>query len=97
MNVCRFIAVYETPPKIIIQVYVALLRTQPTDCKELVRIAIDILLPALPQRLGASDYVKAMKWTKKVLVDEGHALPQLLHVWNVITVTVNSIIHTVVF
>ena len=27
MNVCRFIATYETPPKIILQVYVALLRT----------------------------------------------------------------------
>ena len=83
VNVCRFIAVYDTPSKIIIQVYVALLRTLPTDCKELVRIAIDTLLPALPQRLSAPDYVKAMKWTKKVLVEEGHAMPQLLHIWNV--------------
>ena len=84
VNVCRFIAVYETPPKIIIQVYVALLRTLPTDCKELVRIAIDILLPALPQRLTAADYVKAIKWTKKVLADEGYNVQQLIHVWNVI-------------
>jgi len=84
VNVCRFIAVYDTPPKIIIQVYVALLRTYQAEYKELVRMAIDTLIPALPFRLNSSDFMKTMKWTKKIISDEGHTVLQLLHIWNII-------------
>jgi transformation/transcription domain-associated protein len=51
VNVCRFIQVYDTPPKIILQVYVALLRTFQPDARTLVKQALDILTPALPKRL----------------------------------------------
>ena len=64
--------------------YVALLRTYHNEFKDLVTMALDTLMPALPRRLRQEDFVKAMKWTKKVVFEEGHSLPQLIHVWNII-------------
>jgi len=86
VNVCRFIQVYETPPKIILQVYVALLRTFQPDARNLVKRALDILTPALPTRLPAGDhkYPTWIKWTKKIVVEEGHSLPQLIHIWQLV-------------
>ncbi len=49
--VCRFIEAYETPPKIILQVYVALLRAFQPEARSLVRQALDILTPALEKRV----------------------------------------------
>ncbi|ETW06733.1 hypothetical protein H310_02900 [Aphanomyces invadans] len=84
VNVCRFISVYDTPPKIVLQVYVALLRTYEMDSRFLVRKAFDILLPALPTRLPAHEFIKAIKWTKKIAFEEGHVLQQLVHIWYLI-------------
>lgn len=84
VNVCRFISAYDTPPKIILQVYVALLRTYQVEHRDLITMALDTLVPALPKRLRYEDFVKAMKWTKKIVNEEGHSLPQLIHVWNLI-------------
>lgn len=81
VNVCRFISVYDTPPKIVLQVYVALLRTYDMDSRFLVRKAFDILLPALPSRLPSNEFIKAIKWTKKIAYEEGHILGQLVHIW----------------
>lgn len=81
VNVCRFIAGYETPPKIVLQVYVALLRTHDIDSRYLVRKALDILLPVLPIRLPPNELIKAIKWTKKIAYEEGHTLDQLVHIW----------------
>ncbi|CAI5728702.1 unnamed protein product [Peronospora destructor] len=81
VNVCRFISVYDTPPKIVLQVYVALLRTHEMDARFLVRQAFDILLPALPNRLPSNEFIKAIKWTKKIAYEEGHVLGQLVHIW----------------
>ena len=83
INVCRFIAQYDTPPKIILQVYVALLRSHKPESKALVKKALDILVPALRKRLSLADFVKAIKWTKKVIFEDSHALPQVIHVWKV--------------
>jgi hypothetical protein len=84
VNVCRFVATYETPPKIILQVYVALLRTFQPEARELVKVALDILIPALPKRLPMADFIKAIKWTKKIMYEEGHALAQLVHMWQLV-------------
>ena len=81
-----FDQVYDTPPKIILQVYVALLRTFQPDARALVKRALDILTPALPTRLPAGDhkYPTWIKWTKKIVVEEGHSLPQLIHIWQLV-------------
>eukprot|EP00457_Paulinella_chromatophora_P000070 gb/GEZN01000070.1/.p1 GENE.gb/GEZN01000070.1/~~gb/GEZN01000070.1/.p1 ORF type:complete len:2436 (+),score=418.65 gb/GEZN01000070.1/:121-7308(+) len=86
VNVCKFIDVYETPPKIVLQVYVALLRAYQPESKSLVCKALDSLMPALPKRLppGEHKYPTWIKWTKKIIVEEGHLVPQLIHIWNLI-------------
>ena len=43
-----------------------------------------MLVPSLPTRLPLADFIKAIKWTKKIMYEEGHALPQLIHMWQLI-------------
>lgn len=69
------------------QVFVALLRTcQPDGRRVLVRQALDTLTPALVRRLAPGDakYPIWVRYTKKVLVEEGHSMPHLIHIWQLI-------------
>ena len=86
VNVCRFFEAYQAPDKIILQVYVALLRACHAEAKSLVRQALDILTPALPKRLppGEHKYPIWIRYTKKILVEEGHSLPHLVHIWQML-------------
>ena len=82
--------------KAVSQVYVHLLRTNPAETstgKDVIRLAIDTLMPALPTRQSPEDLLKVMKYTNKTLTEEIysnnsghsiHSLPQLCHVWHVI-------------
>lgn len=89
VNVSRFFEAYPAPVKIILQVYVALLRTYRSDGKDLVQQALDILTPALPRRLvhnpAEHKYPLWIRYTKKVLMEEGHSTPNLVHIWQLIT------------
>jgi transformation/transcription domain-associated protein len=82
--VCRVIAAFDTPASIILQVYGALLTLHQQEGKEHVRIALDILIPVLPDRLGRDDFQKAIDFTNKVIFEEGNSAPQLAHVWHTI-------------
>ena len=85
--VCRFIEAYDTPPKIILQVYVALLRAFQPEAKTLVKQALDVLTPAIYKRLPAGSDAKFppwIKWTRKIILEEGHSLPQLIHILQLI-------------
>ena len=66
------------------QVFVALLRAYQPECKELVRLALDSLVPALPTRLRHEDFIKALKWAKKIMIEEGHVVAQLAHIWSMV-------------
>ena len=62
------------------RVYVGLLRLPPNDGRGLVRRALDILVPALPERVPSTDSTSPplwVKWTKRTLLDEGHYALQL--------------------
>ena len=48
------------------------------------KMALDILIPALPERLRQEDLQKAMRYTKKIVIEEGHSLPQMMHCWQII-------------
>lgn len=89
VNVSRFFEAYQAPGKIILQVYVALLRACQGDGKELVQKALDILTPALPRRLEHNPddhkYPIWIRYTKKILLEEGHSIPNLVHIWQLIT------------
>ncbi|KAG8099235.1 hypothetical protein GUJ93_ZPchr0013g36432 [Zizania palustris] len=86
VNVCHFLEAYQAPEKIIIQVFIALLRTCQPENKLLVKQALDILMPALPRRLppGDSRMPIWIRYTKKVLVEEGHSIPNMIHIFQLI-------------
>ncbi|XP_010548285.1 PREDICTED: transformation/transcription domain-associated protein-like isoform X2 [Tarenaya hassleriana] len=86
VNVCHFLDAYQAPEKIILQVFVALLRTCQPENKMLVKQALDILMPALPKRLplGDSRMPIWIRYTKKILVEEGHSVPNLIHIFQLI-------------
>ncbi|KAL8143397.1 hypothetical protein V2J09_016429 [Rumex salicifolius] len=86
VNVCHFLEAYQAPEKIILQVFVALLRTCQPENKMLVKQALDILMPALPRRLPPGDNRMPIwiRYTKKILVEEGHSIPNLIHIFQLI-------------
>ncbi|EPQ29591.1 uncharacterized protein PFL1_02810 [Pseudozyma flocculosa PF-1] len=78
--IARFLEVFESPIKIVGQVYVGLLRAHQSEGRAMVRKALDILVPALPKRAGLAEGGQPpqwAKWTKRQLADEGHNGPQL--------------------
>ncbi|OWM88959.1 hypothetical protein CDL15_Pgr020913 [Punica granatum] len=85
VNVCHFLEAYQAPEKIILQVFVALLRTCQPENKMLVKQALDILMPALPRRLPQDPRMPIwIRYTKKILVEEGHSIPNLIHIFQLI-------------
>lgn len=84
LSICTFIDVYPTPPDIILQVYIALLKEHSCESPPLVRRAMDLITPALPRRLSIARYIRAIKLTKRLMYDEGHRLPQLNHIWQLV-------------
>jgi len=71
----RFIAVFDTPSKVILQVYTSLLRD--TSARE----ALDVLLPALNKRLGNHELDTALKYTVQVLREENNSIPHMAYIW----------------
>lgn len=47
------------------------------------RLALDILTPILPNRME-DGYRMLTHWTKKILLEEGHSMPQLVHMLQLI-------------
>jgi transformation/transcription domain-associated protein len=81
-----FIAVYETPPKIAIQVYQALLKAHQNEGRSLVMQALELLAPVLPKRMGGGD-PKMPRWAgfpRKILSEESSNLQQLMSIFNFI-------------
>ena len=77
--IARFLREFESPLKIVGQVYIGLLRLHHSDGRALVRRALDVLVPALPTRVPAKPGQTPLwvKWTKRTLLDEGHNTVQL--------------------
>ncbi|KAJ3171894.1 hypothetical protein HDU87_008212 [Geranomyces variabilis] len=90
----RFIEEYDTPPKIVAQIYVALLRAHQSDTPQgrvLVRQALDILVPMLPKRFGAnipgespSALPLYVRWTRKIIIEDGHSFAQLVTLYQLL-------------
>lgn len=79
--VSYFIAQFETPIKIVSQVYVALLKAHQNEGRALVTQALDLVAPFLPKRManaGDSKYPVWAKWPKKILAEESSNLQQLI-------------------
>ncbi|KAL2863263.1 histone acetyltransferase TRA1 [Aspergillus lucknowensis] len=92
-----FIAHYETPFKIVVQVYVALLRAHQNEGKALVTQALDVLAPVLPTRILAvansnannnnnpqtqdTRYPLWAKWPRRILAEETANLQQVMSIF----------------
>lgn len=82
-----FVKAFETPEKIVIQILVTLIRSHQSESRILTKQALDILAPALPARLIETDESASptwVKWTRKILVEDGHVLAQLISIWQLI-------------
>lgn len=81
-----FIAHYETPYKIVIQVYVALLRAHQNEGRALVTQALDVLAPVLPTRTASNQGAEARypiwaKWPRRILSEETANLQQVMSIF----------------
>ncbi|KAI4175603.1 MAG: hypothetical protein LQ343_001594 [Gyalolechia ehrenbergii] len=79
-----FIAQFETPVKIVTQIYVALLKAHQNEGRALVIQALDLVAPVLPKRLtGPGDMKFPMwaKWPKRILSEESSNLQQLISIF----------------
>ncbi|KAJ5114009.1 hypothetical protein N7456_002543 [Penicillium angulare] len=81
-----FIAHYETPFKIVIQVYVALLRAHQNEGRALVTQALDVLAPVLPNRTAGNQGAEARyplwaKWPRRILAEETANLQQVMSIF----------------
>lgn len=85
--ICYFVAAYDTPSKMVAQIYFALLRTPQPEARYLVRQALDALAVVLTKRIPAGADVKSPSWAKyprKVMAEESSTL-QLIPVYQFIT------------
>ena len=82
--IAYFIAQYETPAKIAIQVYQTVLKAHQNEGKSLVMQALEILAPVLRKRISGGD-VKTPLWARiprKILLEESSNLQQLLSIYS---------------
>ena len=78
-----FIAQFDSPTKIINQVYVALLRAHQSEGRALVTQALDLIAPVLPKRLpvaGEAKFPMWAKWPKRIISEESSNLQQLISI-----------------
>ncbi|CAF0709284.1 unnamed protein product [Brachionus calyciflorus] len=64
--------------RIVFQVFHSLLKAYAPEAKLVVRQALEILTPTFPTR-SEDGYVTLASWTKKILIEENHSIPQLSH------------------
>ena len=82
--IAYFLAQFESPSKIVNQIYVALLKAHQNEGRALVIQALDLMAPVLPKRLmGTSNdtkYPMWARWPKRILTEENSNLQQLLSI-----------------
>ncbi|KAK9468307.1 hypothetical protein V1512DRAFT_100627 [Lipomyces arxii] len=80
-----FIAAYDTPLKIALQIYVQLLKAHHSDARVLVKQALDLLAPVLPERLVSDSKIPIWsKFARRVLTEDGHSVSQVINVYQFI-------------
>merc|ERR1719376_329636 len=73
--------------KIVLQTFYSLLKAHSIEAKQVVKQALDVIIPTLPttaNEQGVSSNKQFLHWSRKVLVEEGHTLSQLMHVLAII-------------
>lgn len=65
--------------KIVLQVFLSLVKAHAQEARAVVKQALEILTPAMPFRME-DENVMLIHWTKKIIVEEGHSVQQLYHI-----------------
>lgn len=79
----HMIAKFAVSKRIVVQVFISLLKAHGSEVSSVVRQALEILTPAFPQRLD-NGYRILAHWTKKIIIEEGHSNSQLFHLLTLI-------------
>jgi transformation/transcription domain-associated protein len=79
----HIIAKFGINKRIILQVFNSLLKAYAPEAKVVVRQALDILTTSLPTRMEDS-YSALASWTKRILIEDSHTIPQLAHLLYII-------------
>lgn len=85
--IARFITAFETPSKIVIQIYAALLRAHLSEARTLVKQGLDIISPVLPKRVPLVGNERVPTWirlTRKVVVEDTHSISQMVNVYQLL-------------
>ena len=78
-----FVAQFDSPAKIVNQIYVALLKAHQSEGRALVIQALDLIAPVLPKRYngpGDPKFPMWAKWPKRILSEESSNLQQLISI-----------------
>uniref|UniRef100_A0A670YBT6 Transformation/transcription domain associated protein n=1 Tax=Pseudonaja textilis TaxID=8673 RepID=A0A670YBT6_PSETE len=79
----HIIAKFAIHKKIVLQVFHSLLKAHAMEARIIVRQAMAILTPAVPARME-DGHQMLTHWTRKIIVEEGHTVPQLVHILHLI-------------
>ena len=74
----HIIAKFAIHKRIVLQVFHSLLKAHAMEARLIVRQALDILTPVVPIRMEDAN-ATLVHWTKKIIVEEGHSVAQLIH------------------
>lgn len=80
-----FISIYETPIKIVSQVYLSLLKTNQNEGRALVTQALELIAPVLPKRYSAQGGERSLAWAmapRRILADEGQNVQQMTSIFH---------------
>ena len=80
-----FIAHYETPAKIVQQVYFSLLKTSQNEGRALVTQALELIAPVLPKRCNAAPGDRNPVWAaapRRILAEEGQNVQQMASIFH---------------
>ncbi|KAI0434650.1 FAT domain-containing protein [Xylaria sp. FL1042] len=80
-----FIAHYETPAKIVTQVYYSLLRTNQNEGRALVTQALELMAPVLPRRCNTIPGDRNAVWAmapRRILAEEGQNAQQMTNIFH---------------
>jgi hypothetical protein len=84
ITISKFVVTFDPPSKLTLRCYLSLLRAYQIETKDVVNVALDILIPVLVAKLTTHEYANAIKGTVQILFEEGNSLPQLSHLWHII-------------
>lgn len=79
--IAYFIAAYDTLSKMVLQIYLHLLKTHQNEAKILVRQGLDLLAPVLKDRVANLYWAK---WPRRVLSEDGNNVSQVTNIYQFI-------------